>query len=279
MAFTPLTTASTKATAVKCLMYGHHGWGKTTQAKHMQRKYGRGFIISGEAGLLSVQDEPIDYLPFTSYEGKGSSGTYSFRDIQKIVESPDFKAQDYKWVMLDSLTELSDRMISHFEDVHKGSKNGFQLWGDYGRAMLADLKWFRDLPYHVVVTCLAKEETNDNGETEYWPSVKGSAVQKQIPGIFDMVLCGVRKTEGDPSRSPVVKRFIVTDEVKGWHGKVRDPHRRIKPFVETGDVTEVFDLVLRTPEEQRKYEEAMRVAEEAIAKARIVGETYTPGTP
>jgi energy-coupling factor transporter ATP-binding protein EcfA2 len=275
MSFKPKSTAgSAVKDAQKILIYGHAGFGKTTQASHMKRAFGPGFIISGEAGLSSVSDQDIDYLPFSSFDGEHDpvADVYSFVGIVKMMKTPDFAAMGYRWIMLDSLTELSDRLMEKLEDDHRGSKNGFALWGDYSRYMLGAVKWIRDRDVHVIVTALAKEETDDNGEANYWPNIKGSGVQKQIPGIFDTVLGAIRHTDGDRT-DPTVRRFFVTDEVRGWHGKVRDPYRRLKPVIECADVTEVIGAITRGPDEQRKYEEAMKMANETIAAVQAAAKS------
>ena len=67
--FKPLNTSDQTTSFRKTLLYGHHGWGKTTQFIHYQKHYGKGFIISGESGLSSIRSAGIDYLPFTSWAG------------------------------------------------------------------------------------------------------------------------------------------------------------------------------------------------------------------
>lgn len=253
MTFSPRRTSDAGVTdATKTLLYAHHGWGKTTQFRHYQRHFGKGFIISGESGLVSVSDADIDYLPFSSWDGDHDPArdVYSFRGICRMVGSPEFRAQGYKWIGLDSLTECSDRLMEHLEAKQSegaykakgGKENAFEMWADYGRLMLGSLKWIRDLPLHVLVTCLAKEESDDNGATNYWPMIKGQAVGKQIPGLFDMVFCGVRTTDGDRA-APKVARFIVTEEVRGWHGKARDPRSRLRPVERSSDVTELLGRI------------------------------------
>ena len=252
MTFKPMKTSATENSGVqKTLLYGHHGWGKTTQALYMQKYYGKGFIISGESGLRSIMNADIDYLPFTSWDGVNdpTKNIYSFRGICKIMDSDDFKSNGYKWVMLDSLTELSDRLIQHLEVEYRDSRNKLAMWGDNQRLMLGSVKWIRDLPYNVVVTALAKEETNDNGETDYWAMIKGASVQKQLPAIFDNVLCGVRTTDGDRT-DPKVERYLVTDEVRGWKGKVRDPNRKIGAVMRTADITDLFKLMNNKPKKK-----------------------------
>lgn len=258
------TSDITEGGAHKVLLYAHHGFGKTFQTRNYQRRYGPGLIISGEAGLKSVEDVAIDYVGFTSWDGPQNpeAGEYSFRGIMKELAKPGFLgASGYRWIAIDSLTELSERLIEHLEVEHKNSGNGFAMWGDYSRLMLGALKWVRDLPVHVFVTCLAKEEKDANDVTQYWPLVKGTAVSKHVPAIFDHVLCGVRTTEKNDRGVPKVKRYVVTDEVSGWHGKVRDPRGRLKAYEPCDDVTDLlermamsdaaFEALTKKPEEPK----------------------------
>lgn len=268
MAFATLSTADIQANApTKVLLVSHHGFGKTWQCRNYQKRFGKGLILSGEAGLKSIEDVDIDYLPFSSWDGKHDpeAGIFSFRGIVKMLHTDDFRDAGYKWIAIDSLTELSERLLEHLEREHKDAGNGFAMWGDYNRLMMGSLKWIRDLPMHVYVTCLAKEEKDANDVTHYWPLVKGSGVSKHVPAIFDHVLCGVRSTERDDTGTPRVRRHIITDEVSGWHGKVRDPLGRIKPQERVDDITELLVRMsmseeefaaISAPKEPTKKEEA-----------------------
>lgn len=240
----------------KVLLYGHHGYGKTYQCRHYEKRYGKGLIISGESGLKSIEDVAIDYAPFATWDGEHdpSKGVFSFRGICKMISSPQFKEAGYKWVALDSLTELAERLVEHLEEEHKHNNNGFQMWGDYSRLMIGTLKWIRDLDMHVYVTCLAAEETDANGVTQYWPFVKGQKVAKQIPALFDHVLCGVRTTEKDDTGMPRVVRYVATDEVSGWHGKVRDPRNVLQPYERCDDITALLAR-MATDETKSKFNE------------------------
>lgn len=251
LVFRPRTTADASVVeASKSLIYADAGWGKTTQFAHYKRMFGKGFIISGEAGLSSISHEGIDYLPFSSWDGEpDANGGLGFKSICRLMATPEFRAQGYTWIGLDSLTELSDRLHEHLQAkleagdyrAAKGGDNKFEMWGDASRLLVGAVKWIRDLPYHVLVTALAKSETDENGATKYGVSIKGNAVAKQLPGLFDNVFAGIRKTEAvEPGTTPRVRRFVVTDEVSGWLGKVRDPARTLKPWEETGDVTSLL---------------------------------------
>jgi len=230
----------------KLLLYGHHGWGKTWQARNFDKRFGKGLLLSGEAGLKSLTDADVDYLPFSSFDGTHDpdNGVFSFKGIAAWMQSYDFKALDYNWVGLDSLTELSEQVYAYAQQEHLGDKNGFALWDTYGTKMLSTLKWFRDMDMHVYVTCLASETSDVNGNPDFWPHVKGNKVAHAIPAIFDHVFCGIRRENTDPKTGEVtVRRFLVTEQVQGWHGKARDPYRRLQPIEENNDVTE---LLVRT---------------------------------
>lgn len=264
--FKPHNTADHTTTYRKVLLYALHGWGKTTQAAHYSRKYGKGLILSGESGLSSIRSAAIDYLPFSSWNGESgcnggtlndpayahnpAEGVYTFRGIINMLSTKEFREMGYKWIMVDSLTELSDmsyRYADLFAQANPGKDgkvNGFAIWEDYGAAMIGACKWIRDLPMHVIVTALAKEDEDENGNKGHWPMVKGKQLQKQLPGIFDCVLCGVKRVEGDvndPTAQPKTVHYIVTDEYRGWHGKVRDEKRRLQTVEREADITKLFD--------------------------------------
>lgn len=249
------TSTLAKDGPTKTLLYAHHGFGKTYQTRYYQARYGKGLILSGESGLKSLEDCDIDYLPFSSWDGKHDpeEGVYSFRGIVKMLMTPEFAEAGYKWIAIDSLTEMSERLLEHLEREYADSNNAFEKWGEYSRLMIGSLKWIRDLPLHVYVTCLAGEEKDHNDQTHFWPFVKGQKVSKQVPAIFDHVLCGVRGTERDDKGVPRVRRYVITDEVSGWHGKVRDPRGRIRPQEAVDDVTELLARMSMTDEEWEAY--------------------------
>jgi hypothetical protein len=251
--FNPLNTKDETTSFRKTLLYSTHGWGKTTQAKHYKAKYGKGFIISGESGLSSVRSEGIDYLPFSSFDGTvdAANGIYSFVEICRLISSNEFKQAGYKWLMLDSLTELADLCMEWAtakviaDAAATGKKvNGFDKWETYREKMIGACKFIRDMPYHVCITALAKDSEDEDGNALHLPLVLGNAVQAQLPGIFDNVLCGttrkIKATETTPART---ERIIVSAQLNGWQGKVRDEHRVVQPVEVTGDVTDILDKI------------------------------------
>lgn len=235
----------------KVLVYAHHGAGKTTQAANYHDRYGKGLVISGESGLSSIADKEIDYLPFTTFDRPTKNG-YSFKDIVGYVSSDDFKDAGYKWICIDSATELSQRCFADVEAELSGSNNGFEKWGLYERKITAALKWVRDLPMHVLITALAAEEADDNGVVNFWPMLVQKKVQKLVPALYDHVFCLVRKTTDNNGKMDV-RRYIITEQVHGWHGKSRDPHRRLSAIENTDDVTQLLERIYMTEQEYNDY--------------------------
>ena len=229
----------------KTLIYGHHGYGKTFQCRFYAEEYGKGLIISGESGLSSLSDVDIDYVEFHGWDRKHwpnlKEDELCFRDILRLIMSEDFKKQGYKWIAIDSLTEMSDRCMT---DVEKSfdNPNDMRKWQDYERQMIGALKLIRDMPYEIVMTCLAKEEKNDNDAVEYWPMVQQTKVAKKLPALFDHVFCGIRSTD-ESSGAVTVTRQIITDDVRGWKGKTRDPRGRLSPVEKCGNVVELLKKI------------------------------------
>jgi hypothetical protein len=238
ISFNPMNTRDGSTDFVKTLLVAPAGFGKTTQAKHFQREYGPGFIISGESGLSSVRSAGIDYLPFSSFDGEvnPSQGIYSFTSIVRLMRTPEFVNKGYKWIMLDSITELSDlahqwanaRATREAAEANK-KLNGFDVWDYYNEAFIGGCKFIRDLPYYVVLSALEKDSKNENDDEIKLPLVQGGRATAQLPGLFDNVLYGVlmsaKEDDGNGGKRSVTKRYIVTGSHAGRNGKVRDEHR------------------------------------------------------
>ena len=109
---------------------------------------------------------------------------------------------------------------------------------------------------HVLITALASEENDDNGVTNYWPMLVQKKVQKLIPALYDHVFCLVRKTS-EANGKLDVKRYLVCDQINGWHGKTRDPHRRLAAFEECDDVTELLRRVYMTEAQFKKHQQGV----------------------
>ena len=244
----------------KTLLYAHHGFGKTYQCRFFSENYGKGLILSGESGLASLSDVDIDFVEFHMWDEEMNEklarnipeGGYSFKGIVRLINSTEFKQSDYKWICIDSLTEMSDRCMKDVECTF-AEPTDMRKWQAYENQMMGALKFIRDLPMEVYVTCLAKEEKNDNDQTEYWPMVQQTKVAKMLPALFDHVFCGLRSTD-DSSSDIQGNRQLVTDHVYGWHGKTRAPSNCLDPVEKGGNIVELQKSIQKPkkPTEQSK---------------------------
>lgn len=244
--FKTLSTNDSQTQLHKVLLYAVAGFGKTTQARYYAAKYGKGLILSGEGGLLSLSDAELEYVPFTSFDGKHdpNAGVYSFVGIAKMLRSEDFRQSGYRWLMVDSLTEVSELCMSELDVKFASSKNGFEKWGEYERVMIGWLKMLRDLPVHVLVTALLASEEDDNGAQVHRPMVRMRKVQQHLPGIFDHVFAGVRRTVETPEGgAPKIERWLVTDGYRGYTAKSRDPKQRLQPVERSANVVELLERI------------------------------------
>lgn len=258
---TQSTHTSPMSTTSKVLLYSEPGWGKTTQAKHYQTKFGKGLILSMESGLRSIREEKIEYVPISSWDGPHDpdQGLYSFKGTCAAIGTKEFRAAGYQWLMIDSLTELSDLLMAEVEERHKGSKNGFEKWAEYARLLLGACKWFRDQPFHVIITALVKEETDENGGKTYGPLIQGNAVGAKLAGLYDYVFAGVR-VSGTGKTDAKSIRYIVADEVRGYVAKARDPHRRLKAVERCDAVPLLIERIDMSDAEFDSFTKAMAVA-------------------
>ena len=104
---------------------------------------------------------------------------------------------------------------------------------------------------HVVMMALATAKSDDNGTTMYWPMMNQAKISELLPALFDNVFALLRKTN-DQNGKISVQRYLVTEQVGGWYGKVRDPNRRLAPFESEHDVTKLLDIIYMKDDEYKK---------------------------
>jgi hypothetical protein len=245
----------------KVLLYAEAGWGKTTQAAHYKASYGKGLILSMESGLRSLKDVDVEFVNITSWDGAHDpdQGLYSFKGVCGAISTREFRTSGYKWIMVDSLTELSDLLMAEVEERHKGSKNGFEKWAEYARLLIGACKWLRDQPFTVIITALLKESTDENGGITYGPLIQGNAVGSKLAGLYDFVFAGVRVSGNDKTAAKSI-RYIVTDEVRGYVAKSRDPKRRLKAVERCDAIPLLIERIDMSDGDYDSYTKAMAAA-------------------
>ena len=198
---------STKIVAnqtLKFLIYGNPGVGKTTLAGTIGEST---LLISAEAGLLSLAGKDIDVIDLAvDKDGKTIPKEKRLAELGKVLvflEKPETQAK-YKWIFIDSLTEISQNLVENLQLVWPDAKDGLKLWGDYAKKSRSLIKAFRDLPhYNVVFTALQTEDTDENNQRFIRADMQGK-IGKQLPAYFDEVFWLHIEQGG-------TKRFLLTE--------------------------------------------------------------------
>ena len=174
----------------KYFIYGPSGSGKTSLAKTTTKEK-KTVIVSTEKGLLCLADEPFDVLDITLDDnGKNVpvlDRRHRLQDVYKLLATPASQAK-YGWVFLDTISEISQNVVSEYLKKFPEKKDSHQLWANYLETMRGIIKAFRDLPYNVVITALSRNEINKTtGVTEVIAEIQGR-LSPQLPAYFDELL-------------------------------------------------------------------------------------------
>ena len=185
--------------ALKMLIFGEPGAGKTTLAATIQEPT---LIISAESGLLSLQGKSIDVVDIST-DDAGNVIKKEDR-IKRLLEVYQYICTDearkkYKWIFIDSLTEISQNLIEQLNVEFPDRKDSLVLYGENAKRMRGLVKAFRDLPfYNVVMTALSKTDKDEAGFRFTGVNVTGK-IADTMPGLFDEVLYLYVDAEGNRS--------------------------------------------------------------------------------
>jgi len=211
------TTKNIGNTSLKVLVFGEPGAGKTTLAGTIQEPT---LIISAESGLLSLAGKSIDVVDIST-DDKGEVIKKEERikrllEVYNFIISPEARAK-YKWIFLDSLTEISQNLIEQLNVEFPDRKDSLVLYGENAKRMRGLIKAFRDLPYYnVVMTALSKTDKDEAGFRYTGVNITGK-IAETAPALFDEVFYLHCDAEGN--------RMLVTNKtdkimVKDRSGKL-----------------------------------------------------------
>lgn len=147
-------------------------------------------IISAEAGLLSLAAKEIDMIDI-SQDDDGNVLPKEKR-IERLQVAYRFllseeSREKYKWVFIDSITEISQNMVETLQKEFPDRKDSLVLYGENAKRMRALIKAFRDLPYYnIIFTALCDEDKDESGKRIKTISMVGK-VAGQIAGYMDEV--------------------------------------------------------------------------------------------
>ena len=183
------TTKEQSQNTIKMLIYGESGSGKTSLAATLSEPT---LIISSEAGLLCLgnKEKAIDVIDISKTDDdkviKKEMRINRLLEAYSFVNQPEVQKK-YKWLFIDSLTEISQNMIEALYREFPDRKDSLVMYGENSKRIRGLVKSFRDLPhYNVVFTALPIIEKDENNMRFTSISMVGK-IACNLPAMFDEV--------------------------------------------------------------------------------------------
>lgn len=159
------------------LLYGKSGIGKTHQLSTLENP----LLIDLENGSKSLSSHDIDMIKI-----EGETALDKLLMLNKAINF--IKTSDYKTVVFDSFTELSEIILEDCKVKMPDARNSLQRWGMYKERIELSIKILRDIPNkNIFLTCLEKTEKDEVGRMYKTVDLSGSIVNK-FPQYFDLVM-------------------------------------------------------------------------------------------
>jgi hypothetical protein len=198
------TKDSAALNGLKFLVHGPAGAGKTKLCATTGEPT---VIISAESGLLSLRDVDIPVI-----EVKTLDQLYEAYDF--VVNSAE--GQAFKWVCLDSISEIAEVVLNHEKKVAKDPR---QAYGALAEKMTDLIRAFRDLPGRNVYFSCKQERAKDEqtGAMLYYPAMPGNMLKQGVGYFFDFVFA--LRVEKDAEDKPT--RWLQTSRDYNYEAKDR----------------------------------------------------------
>jgi phage nucleotide-binding protein len=225
-----ITLTSTKDSAalngLKFLVHGPAGAGKTSLCATTGEPT---VIISAESGLLSLRGVDIPVI--------------EVKTLDQLYEAYDFvvnteQGQAFKWVCLDSISEIAEVVLNHEKKVAKDPR---QAYGALAEKMTDLIRAFRDLPGRNVYFSCKQERAKDeqSGAMLYYPAMPGNMLKQGVGYFFDFVFA--MRIEKDADGNPT--RWLQTS--RDYNYEAKDRSGSLEMF-ESPDLSAIAAKVIST---------------------------------
>jgi hypothetical protein len=210
-------TKEATAQAVKLLVYGQAGAGKTSLIPTLPTPV----ILSAEGGLLSIADTNLPFIEITSMD--------DLREAYKWLTSST-EAAEFESVALDSISEIAEVVLNAEKKINKDPRAAY---GAMQEQMADIIRGFRDLPgKHVYMSAKLEKTQDEMGRVLYAPSMPGNKTGQSLPYFFDEVLA--LRVEKDAEGN--TRRALMTDGDGLWLAKDRSGKLEVWEDADLGDI-------------------------------------------
>jgi phage nucleotide-binding protein len=187
------------------------------------------------------------------------------------VQNELFKATEpyYSTVIIDSLSELQKLDMRTVQEMEKNRTPdkvdidipSMRAWGKNGERMRRLIRAYKDLPIHVIATCLLATDFDEaNGVNNYYPMLPGK-LRGEVPGYFDVV--GYLKAEEQRvDGKVVVTRMLQTTKTRRVVAK--DRTSALPDIINNPTIPEMWSLIHDS--DSNNGEVVSEVAVEDLAK-------------
>ncbi len=220
MAFQIRNTRDIALEGVKVLVYGEPGAGKTRLCATAPEP----FVLSAESGLLSLQEEGLDYAIIESID--------DLNEAYAWINSSE-EAKKYKTICLDSISEIAEQVLAEEKNA---SRDGRKAYGEMADRVTRILRAFRDLRgKHVYFSAKIERTQTDSGAILYAPSLPGRTLTQGVGYFFDEEFALMKIAVEEEVRFVLQTSSDLSYEAKDRSGKL--------DFYEKPDLTAIFEKI------------------------------------
>lgn len=130
--------------------------------------------------LVEVVQKPLDPELVALY-GDAAGGTEPVLTFKKAV-----KDMGIQGIIVDTISTLAFQTRAEIMNAKKVKSMSLPLWGEFGDLFMRFINTIGNADFHVIATCHASRDKDENGGPIEIPGVKGSS-KDEVPRFFDVV--------------------------------------------------------------------------------------------